>query len=254
MPVQSVIDDVNHIASVGAGGLEFLPFYNYGFGPALTDWSIYGFGTEAFKEVFVAALNASAAHNLLFDFALGANQGAGIPSPVETPGLAKELVYGNITIQSGETYEGVVPRPNIEFNQLTGFMNPLELWGASELVAVVAGKAISEVLLAEYFYMSVLDETSLVDLTTLINDGTLSWTAPEGNGTWIIFGLYERYTNQRSCASVANATTPLANGSWVVDHWSSSGAKKMTDFWDQQILSDDHIASLVQKVGQYGEC
>ncbi|KAI5919751.1 hypothetical protein F4810DRAFT_465504 [Camillea tinctor] len=250
VPLQSVINDVDSIASVGAGGLEFLPFYNYGLGPALTDWSIYGFGTEAFKNVLSAALNASVAQGLMFDFALGPNQGAGVPSTVETLGLAKELVYGNITIQSGETYAGVIPAPNIEFNQIMGFMNDLELWGTNKLVAVVAGRAVTNMLREGYYYTTILDETSLTDLTNFTNQGNITWSAPEGNGTWILFGIYERYTNQRSCASVANATTTLGNGSWIVDHWSQSGAKKVTDFWDQQILSDD-IFSLVEKVGEY---
>ncbi|KAI8305015.1 hypothetical protein K4K59_012523 [Colletotrichum sp. SAR11_240] len=251
VPHQSVIDDVNHLAEVGAGGLEFLPFYNYGLGPALTDWSIYGFGTEAFKGVLAAALNATAAHGLKLDLALGANQGAGVPSVVETVGLAKELVYGNITVPSGKLYSGPVPMPNVQYNILTGFMNTPEPWGANNLVAVVAGKVVTEVHLAEYFHMSVLEEDTLVDLTNATNQGTLSWIPPEGDGTWIIFGVYERYTNQRSCVSITNATTALGNGSWIVDHWSSDGAKKMTDFWDQQILSDDTVASLVKEAGEY---
>ncbi|KAI1843421.1 hypothetical protein JX265_013303 [Neoarthrinium moseri] len=251
VPRQSVIDDVNHIAAAGAGGLEFLPFYNYGLGPALTDWTIYGFGTEAFKDVFAAALSASAAHDLAFDFAFGANQGAGVPSTVGTPGLAKELVYGNMTLQSGETYQGPVPEPNVEFNRLTGFMNPPEPWGTNELVAVTAGKVVTEVLLDEYFYMSILNETSLIDLTNLTTQGEIAWTAPEGNETWVVFGIYERYTNQRSCVSVSNATTALGNGSWIVDHWSATGARKMTDFWDEEIFSDEVIATLIKEVGEY---
>lgn len=250
----SVQEDIRQIAAVGAGGLEFVPFYNYGLGPALTDWSVYGFGTEAFKGVLYTALNASATHNFVFDFALGPNQGAGVPSVVEDVGLAKELVYGNTTIQSGETFAGKIPEPVINFNQITGIMNPPGLWGSNELVAVVAGRIVAETPLADYFYMSVLDETSLVDLTGLADRDNLSWTAPEGDGTWVIFGIYERYTNQRGCVSVSNATTALGNGSWMVDHWSASGAKKVTDFWDQQILSDTGIASLMGQVGEYGEC
>lgn len=176
VPRQSVIDDVNHLAEVGAGGLEFLPFYNYGLGPALTDWSIYGFGTEAFTGVLAAALNATAAHGLKLDLALGANQGAGVPSVVETVGLAKELVYGNITVPSGKLYSGPVPTPNVQYNMLTGLMNTPEPWGANNFVAVVAGKIVTEVHLAEYFYMSILEEDTLVDLTNVTNQGTLSWT------------------------------------------------------------------------------
>ncbi|KAJ4350294.1 uncharacterized protein N0V89_008915 [Didymosphaeria variabile] len=247
----SVEDDIHRIAAVGGGGLEFLPFYNYGLGPAVTDWSIYGFGTVAFRKLFYAALNETAALHLSFDFALGANQGAGVPSAVQGPGLAKELVYGNTTIQPGATFSGKVPEPVVEFNQLTGFMNVPELWGPSELIAVVAGRALDTILLAEYFYLSVLDEKSLIDLTNVTDKGRLTWTAPQGNGTWVIFAIYERYTNQRSCVSILNATTALGNGSWMVDHWSANGAKKMTDFWDQQILSDEGIATLVREIGGY---
>ncbi|KAL3303049.1 secreted protein [Colletotrichum asianum] len=234
VPHQSVVDDVNHLAEVGAGGLEFLPFYNYGLGPALTDWSIYGFGTEAFKDVLAAALNATAAHGLQLDLALGANQGAGVPSVVETVGLAKELVYGNITVPSGKLYSGPVPMPNVQYNMLAGFMNTPEPWGANNLVAVVAGKIVTEVHLAEYFYMSVLEEDTLVDLTNLTNQGTLSWISPEGNGTWIIFGIYERYTNQRSCVSIANATTALGNDDTVASLVKEAGAYVWEDSMEMQ--------------------
>src|SRR4051812_30701366 len=40
----AVQSDIAALASVSAGGLEFLGFYNYGFPPMSTDWSIYGFG------------------------------------------------------------------------------------------------------------------------------------------------------------------------------------------------------------------
>lgn len=255
----SVQDDVRQIAAVGGGGLEFLPFYNYGLGPALTDWSIYGFGTEAFNKLFQAVLDTATALKLSFDFALGPNQGAGVPSEVETPGLAKELVYGNTTIGSGETFSGNVPEAVVNFNFLSGFMNPAEVWGSNELLAVVAGRIASEGGFGNGPYgfkipYTTLDHDSLVDLTNITNHGTLTWTAPNGNGTWVIFAVYERYTNQRSCVSVANATTALGNGSWMVDHWSASGAKKTTDFWDQHILSDANIAALVKKAGEYGAC
>jgi hypothetical protein len=248
----SIEDDIRQIAAMGGGGLEFLSFYNYGLGPAVTDWSVYGFGTDAFTKLFHAALNTSAALNLAFDFAFGANQAAGVPSEVETPGLAKELVYGNTTIQSGATFSGAVPDPVVEFNQLTGFMNPAEPWGSNELVAVVAGRLVTETLLSAPFYLSVLEEGSLIDLTNLTDTGSLTWTAPGNNGTWVIFAFYERYTNQRSCVSVKNATTALGNGSWIVDHWSANGAKKMTSFWDEQILSNTEIATLLGEIGGYG--
>lgn len=82
--------------SVGAGGFEFLPFYLYGFRDnsevPLPDWATYGFGTPAFNEIFKGALQAAQDNGILMDFAVGANQGQGVPSVPETPGLAVHLV------------------------------------------------------------------------------------------------------------------------------------------------------------------
>lgn len=81
---------------VGAGGFEFLPFYLYGLPVAgaipPTDWTVYGFGTPAFHAVFDSALHAAQDNNVLMDFAVGANQGQGVPSVPATAGLAVELV------------------------------------------------------------------------------------------------------------------------------------------------------------------
>ncbi|KAH6981450.1 hypothetical protein EDB80DRAFT_873297 [Ilyonectria destructans] len=60
--ITNVVNDIHALKEVGAGGLQFLPFFNYGFGdptsfPTST-WDEYGFGTPAFKQVFVNALKA----------------------------------------------------------------------------------------------------------------------------------------------------------------------------------------------------
>ena len=83
-------------ASIGAGGVEFVPFYDYGgelayAGPG-PDWAKYGFGTEAFNETFVAALKAHKEHGLVMDFALGPGQGQGVPSRSDDEGLQWDLV------------------------------------------------------------------------------------------------------------------------------------------------------------------
>ncbi|KAI0475378.1 hypothetical protein GGR56DRAFT_510973 [Xylariaceae sp. FL0804] len=250
VPASVVSRDFQSIADVAGGGADFLGFYNYGLGPALTDWSVYGFGTDAWKQLFTAALETCAANGLELSFALGPNQGAGVPAVPETPGLAKELVYGNATLAGGETFDGAVPAPVVAFNAIENFMNTNELWGTNQLVAVVAAQVEYDINLAEYFWGASLYEDSLIDLTNLTTDGSLSWTAPVGNGTtWKLFAFYERYSMQRECVSVSNATTTLGNGSWMVDHFSASGAKKATDFWDSHMLDDANIKSLVRQVG-----
>lgn len=88
--IEAVTRDVAEIASVGAGGLEFLPYYQ--FRAPSANWSTYGYGTNASRNIFRAAMQAAAENDLLFDFAIGANQGQGVPSEPESVGLALELV------------------------------------------------------------------------------------------------------------------------------------------------------------------
>jgi hypothetical protein len=98
----------------------------------------------------------------------------------------------------------------------------------------------------------IVEEESVVDLTNAVAAGNISFTPPT-NGSWRIFSFWEGYTNQRSCAGGINATNVIANGSWTVDHFSSTGAQVITDFLDNEILMYPGVKSLLQEVGEYGK-
>ncbi|KAL0257579.1 hypothetical protein SLS55_008393 [Diplodia seriata] len=100
-----MLKDIATMADVGAGGFELVAYYQYGFpesdsGEATpTDWGVYGFGTDAFRKTFHAALEATDEHGLLMDFGLGANQGQGCPAEAGSSGLAVELVSPAVLIE-----------------------------------------------------------------------------------------------------------------------------------------------------------
>ncbi|GAD98073.1 RING zinc finger protein [Paecilomyces variotii No. 5] len=256
--------DIGNISSVGAGGFEFLPFYLYGlvgeeYGPA--DWAEFGYGTPAFKKIFTTAAEAAKAHGLVMDFAIGPNQGQGVPAVPESPGLSLELLMGNGTISPGQTFAGPVPSPSQPSQELLnglGFQHPLEQWGAANLSAVVALKVIAEKPPpgsggVDGLYSHVqLDPQSAVDLTANVTaNGSLSFIPPERNSSWRVFSFWEKYTNQRSCDGVRNPANIVANGSWTVDHFSAAGAKVTTDFFDNHINDDSEVAELISQVGNY---
>lgn len=134
------------MSEVGAGGFQLNPFYNFGLGdpmfPPVSEWDEYGFGTEAFKKVFAAALDAAEENSLAFEFSLGASQGQGVPAKPMTPGLAVHLVYGETTVKGGEAFSGEIPEPDLSFNfdksSVADVMSPLEPFGPSKLIGVVA--------------------------------------------------------------------------------------------------------------------
>lgn len=92
----TVQQNIKSAGTLGAGGVEFLPFYNYGgqngAPPPGADWSTYGFGTRAFSEMFLAALQAHQESGLVMDFPLGPNQGQGVPADPDDEGLQWDLV------------------------------------------------------------------------------------------------------------------------------------------------------------------
>ncbi|KAI9730419.1 MAG: hypothetical protein M1834_005929 [Cirrosporium novae-zelandiae] len=243
-----VRQDISSLADVGAGGLEFLPFYLYGLPTSgavpPTDWNKYGFGTQAFRDIFKVALTETKTKSLVMDFAIGANQGQG---------LAVELVFGNASVAAGQTFNGPPPTPNINFWVDEGFMADPEKFGPNILKAVIAGRVVSSnggLDSNHPVQQTVLGESSIVDLTSLSENWTLNWTAPTSNGTHRVIAFYEKYTNQRACKGGVNATNYIGNGSWIVDHFSADGAARTTDFLDQHLINGD-VKKLVSQVGNY---
>ena len=136
--------DVQDLKKLGAGGLEFLPFYNYGFG-GVNDSKLetYAFGKPAFRDVLQIALEATKANGLSMDVVLGASQGQGVPSKPLTPGLAVQLVYGKTTVKGGAKFDGALPAAEINWNENLGYIHPQEKFGDNRLIGVSAAAVAS---------------------------------------------------------------------------------------------------------------
>ena len=272
----AVVEDINAIGSIGGGGIEFLPLYNYGFwDPSFPSWNKFGFGSPAFRDTFIAALTAARKAGLEFDFSLGANQGQGVPVEPLTQGLAIHLVYGETTVTGGKFFEGKIPKANPFYNfDLSGvasFMHRHENWGPDKLVAVVAGGVKSGKVMHEscafpdgvaiansYLVLSTiavapihdsdlpefefldtfLDESTLIDLTPDVVDGEISWNVPLNFTNYTLFAFYERFTNQRSVDAASHSNDIIGNGSWITDHFSAAGARLVIDFLEEHVLNN----------------
>ena len=240
---------------IGMGGFELICFQLYGdptpsvYGYEVVDWGQYGFGSDAWKTKAGVFASAAQKYNLNMDFALGPNQGAGVP--VENPdsvGLSVGLEYGHATIQAGQTYSAAAPSPDLGYGptfDLYWEFNDTQVSPAT-LVGAAAGK-VSRVSDTNIY----LGEESMVDLSSQITNGSITFTAP-GNGTdkWYIFSFWQRRTGQLEARGSLNGPTPGAPasyGSYIVDHFSATGAKLNTDFMDQY----DFMTGDLENVGMY---
>ncbi|KAI0891900.1 hypothetical protein F4806DRAFT_506391 [Annulohypoxylon nitens] len=248
--VDAVVQDVTNIAAVGAGGLEFIPYYQLG--PQPTNWSKYGFGSESHRIIFRAVMKSVAENKILLDFSVGGNQGQGVPSEPGVVGLALELAYVNISIPAGQSFNGTLPLSTqpIDPDSLSN-MYALEDFGQQNL-SVVLGMEVLDKSVGDISNVTI---GHVIDLSDKVDPDTrnISWAPPSsGEGsTWRLVAWYERYTNQRSIAAGQNAQNFVQNGSWIVDHFSAAGAKKITSFFDDYVVPEDTDKQLLSRVSKY---
>ncbi|OAL46519.1 hypothetical protein IQ07DRAFT_546683 [Pyrenochaeta sp. DS3sAY3a] len=245
VPSQSVVRDIEEAKNVGAGGVEFVPFYNYGgilaAPPPGVDWSLNGFGTPSFKALFKDALKTHAKNGMLMDFAIGPNQGQGVPSSPDAEGLQWDLIPFSAQI-GANTANRTIPG-----------------WGTGgDLVAVVSATAIQSTnvsfgtgsytqLLVKQNTLSVLTEDVMPDGRLSANNSLLN----SGENVWI-FAFYQRRSLYRNVRFPNNrSSTIFDNGSFSVDHFSAKGAQHTIAFWEQYIL-DEEIEPLLKLVGRNG--
>ncbi|KAJ5630857.1 uncharacterized protein N7484_010957 [Penicillium longicatenatum] len=251
--ISTVQSDIEAAGAVGAGAVELLPLYNYGgslAGPTVgADWAKYGFGTPAFNEVFKASLQAAKDAGMCMDFALGPNQGQGVPAKNTDPGLHWDLAPFNVSIPKNGSYQDQIPG-----------------WGTGELVALVSARVLSASTItnpaSSTFSTPANNATRLVLAADSLQlhtdkvreDGTVSLLF---NGTkhqsHHLFAYFQ-YQDLVKNLDIENHTTGTIfdNGSYTVDHYSARGAETTKKFWENHILNDTTIKTLLGEVGTYG--
>ncbi|KAI8317095.1 hypothetical protein K4K59_011003 [Colletotrichum sp. SAR11_240] len=246
--------DIQSAGKIGAGVVEFLPFYNYGgqLGPPPVgvNWSTSGFGTPDFIKTLIAGLEAHKGSGLSMDFAIGPNQGQGVPADPSNEGLQWDLFAETQAVTAGGQFNGTIPG-----------------WGNGQLVSAVSAIVTSRTNVtinttsiigtAEIWWEELfLRNGSLNDITSMISPtGELSINLSNSSfntSDYELFFFYETLSGQKNLAFASKRTETIwDNGSYVVDHFSSKGAEVVRDFWEQHIFVDN-VKELLTEVGNYG--
>jgi len=192
------------------------------------------------------------------DFALGPNQGSGVPAEPDDPGVLWDLIPFNVSISLGGSYDDVLPG-----------------WGTGELVSASTALVLDSTpvqLTAAPAFLSqnysgsrfTLASSSLVDVTDQVTqDGRIHLDFPSiANGTeYQLFAYYQNHTVGLAQQSplYLNTTIPqspvtsfLQNGSRFNSHFDVEGAKLVIDFWEKYLLDYNNTRDLIREVGNYG--
>ncbi|KAL2859460.1 hypothetical protein BJX68DRAFT_261898 [Aspergillus pseudodeflectus] len=247
-----VARDIKHTADIGAGGVELVPFFEYGgtFSPnPPVDWSVYNFGTAPFVDLFRTALEAHAEHELVMDFALGPNQGQGVPAEPDKEGLQWDMTPHTAAIPESGRYDKKIPG-----------------WGSGNLVALVTALVESnETITFETIGLAglpvpvtydrfVLNHKTLTEQTRCVDrHGNVSLRLPRARSRthYRLFAFYERLAGARNLAFRSDQHDDIFDdGSYTVDHFDARGAAVVKEFWQDHILTDE-VAALLSRAGNY---
>lgn len=102
--------------------------------------------------------------------------------------------------------------------------------------------------------MIALDFGSVRDVTWLVHDGNISWTAPDDGHEYVLFSFWQRRTGYLAAqGAFNNATDPNNPASWfayVVDHFSQAGTDLWTGFTEQYLMKGEN-GDLLRELGLY---
>ena len=184
---------------------------------------------------------------MIIDLALGPNQGAGVPAPVDVDGLQWDLQPFNVSVPVGDHFHSILPG-----------------WGTGPLVSASTG-LVTESAEVNSVLTNTLATSSLQDVTNEVaSNGMLDIKFPSNakGKNFVVFAYYlvhseyrEEQTPELVISGKGVHQSPVRNyvqnGSWVVDHFSAKGAQAIADFWNSQLLNGGDSAQLVKEVGNY---
>ncbi|MFG2949347.1 glycosyl hydrolase [Streptomyces adustus] len=242
-----VTKEVEAMAAAGFGGFEIGDVRNSEMNPMPVQQ--YGWGTPAWQDGVTAALRTAARHGLQADLTIGPYWPAVVPGVLPDDDEAmKELTYGRTVVDGGATYNADLPAPH---QRPSGVADGLPEVTVTNVVQGVHAAKISGSSTASPL---VLEESTVVDLTSEVSNGKLKWTAPSG-GQWVVIASYSRGTAmiERQVyyqGYYYSFTDPQA---YVVDHFGAKGGRAITNWWDKKLITSEMRKLLGQVGGNFFE-
>ena len=228
--IEEIIREVNQAADAGFGGLEIADVH-HSVPRDLLDVKNFGWGSPRWCEAVEASLEQADRRGITIDITLGPSWPAALPTLTpQSHEAVSEVAHGLVELAPGTTFSAALPEPVVAPSP-----------GVTErtLLAVHAVQIITKPIRGQI----VIQRSSMLDLTSQVNDEHLDWTAPAGDNTWLLLAYWVRGSGQE--AEGGPHTDPT---SYVVDHFSAAGSQAVIDYWNSNIITP-RVAGLLRTAG-----
>ncbi|MDP9798987.1 hypothetical protein J2S43_007499 [Catenuloplanes nepalensis] len=223
--------EVDQIAAAGFGGAEIAAVHHSVRDKAALDTAGHGWGTAAWTRGVEAALDQAARRGITIDLTIGPSWPAAVPTITpDHPAAVHELAHGVAPVAAGAVFDGPVP---------AAVAAPAAGVTRQTLIAVQAVRVDPANATRKE---TGLATDSVTDLTALVADGRLTWTAP-ADGDHLLFAYWQRGSGQEP--ESGPHTSPDA---FVVDHFSAAGTQAVIDFWEARLLTP-RVRALLRRAG-----
>lgn len=191
--------DIQQLAAQGFGGVELVAMSMPKGIP-----EDYAWGTPRWDRAMRVAADEAAKLGLSFSVANGPSWPVAMPgvTSADHPASLFELTYGQQAIEPGSRFEGRVPAGKVKHAE-----------GTPRLVSLFAYPMTGE---------RTLDASRAVDLTGAAGaaSGTVNFTPPTRNERWMLMAFWGQPAAQK------------VGSLYVIDHFSSEGARVSAEYWD----------------------
>lgn len=207
---QTLKNDIQMLHDSGFGGAEFLAMDEPGAGSQR-----YGWGSEEWVHDTHVILGETTARGMAASMTSGTNWSNAnlITIQPDDKAAAKELNYTSEIVAAGATRTGALAKATIKQKNVH----------VQELIAVVAAKRLSE-----NEGKVRLSTKGLLVLTSLVQDGQLTWSAPS-DSDYELFTFWMHGTGQTASPSVAI--------SYTVNYIDRYGVEAVIDYWSKEVLT-----------------
>lgn len=238
-----IASEMKQLYNAGFGGVELIGI-SESFGRGMVDAETYGWATENWNKTVEFLMAEAEKYGMSVDLTIGPRWPAGIPDLDPDSDAASMQLMPSFWVVSAGIGVFDAPAPALIPGSAVTRQSLVSLQ-AARLVdegapAITEGRRGFGPSAETYKIKTIpttIDALSLMDISDFIDEENQVTWSPSDGSRWLVIAFWSRGTGQTS-----GETDPTA---YVVDHYSKSGTKAITDFWNETLLTpaiESHLA------------